>query len=80
MDATIRSLHPSAAVNRMAGPALTTGNGPGDIRATFGTVNFVQDGDIIVAAAGGYRGCAICGDRLARWGLSPMARCGTLPV
>lgn len=65
MDATIRPLHPSAPVKRVAGPALTAGNGPGDIRGTFGAMNFVQNGDIIIASADGYQGCATCGDRLA---------------
>lgn len=48
-----------------AGPALTVDTGPADILALLGALKFIQPGDIVVSAFGGYQGCAACGDRVA---------------
>ena len=45
-----------------AGPALTADCGPADILATLAALNFIQDGDVVVSAFGGYQGCAAAGD------------------
>ena len=47
-----------------AGPALTVGNAPGDILGTLASLEFLQPGDIVVSASGGYQGCASGGDRV----------------
>ena len=49
---------------QVAGPALTAGNGPGDIMATLGALAFIKTGDVLVSAAGRYLGCAAAGDRV----------------
>jgi len=46
----------------VAGPALTADCGPADILATVAALNFVQPGDVMVSAFGGYQGCAAAGD------------------
>lgn len=61
------AIGPAGAVapgSRVAGPALTAGNGPGDIMATLAALAFLRPGDVLVAAASGYQGCAAAGDRL----------------
>ncbi|TCO71939.1 RraA family protein [Rhodovulum euryhalinum] len=47
---------------RAAGPALTALNRPSDILATLAALDHVQPGDIVVAAFGGFQGCAALGD------------------
>ncbi len=49
---------------RAAGPALTVGNGPGDVLATLAAPEFIQPGDIVVATSAGHQGCAAAGDRV----------------
>ncbi|GFE63454.1 RraA family protein [Litoreibacter roseus] len=44
------------------GPALTAGNAPSDIMATLCSLKFIQPGDVVVAAFGGFQGCAAAGD------------------
>ena len=47
-----------------AGPAFTANNGPADILATAAALNFILPGDILVASAAGYQGCAAAGDHV----------------
>lgn len=49
----------------VAGPALTVDTGPGDILALLAALNFIEAGDVVVSAFGGYQGCAAVGDRVA---------------
>lgn len=60
---TIRPLFPGQ--GQIAGPAMTAGNGPGDILATLAAIAFVQPGDLLVAGTSGHQGCAAAGDRVA---------------
>jgi 4-hydroxy-4-methyl-2-oxoglutarate aldolase len=46
------------------GPALVCDNGPADNLAVFAALEHLRNGDVVVAAAGGYTGCAITGDLL----------------
>ena len=46
------------------GPALTAGNGPADLLATMAAIHYAQPGDILVAGADGFQGCAAAGDRV----------------
>ncbi|TFL17975.1 RraA family protein [Jannaschia formosa] len=48
---------------RVHGPALTAGNRPGDLLATLAAIHFVRLGDVVVAEAQGFLGCAAAGDR-----------------
>ncbi|MEM9584434.1 MAG: RraA family protein [Pseudomonadota bacterium] len=48
-----------------AGPALTADNRPSDIMGTLAALNFLQDGDVMVAGFGGFQGCASAGDRVS---------------
>ena len=47
-----------------AGPALTADCGPADILALLASLNFIQNGDIVVSSFGGHQGCASVGDRV----------------
>jgi 4-hydroxy-4-methyl-2-oxoglutarate aldolase len=47
-----------------AGPALTANCGPADILATLAALHFIQKGDVVISAFGGYQGCAAAGDRV----------------
>ena len=49
-----------------AGPALTADNRPSDIMGTLAALNFLQEGDVMVAGFGGFQGCASAGDRVSR--------------
>jgi regulator of RNase E activity RraA len=64
-DLSIKPIQPERPSIHVAGPALTAGNGPADVMATFAALAFLQDGDVQVAAASGHQGCAAAGDRLA---------------
>lgn len=44
------------------GAALVCDNGPADNLATLAVLEHVRAGDVIVAATGGYTGCAVIGD------------------
>lgn len=46
-----------------AGPALTVECGPGDILGLIAALAFIQPGDVVVSAFGGYQGVAAAGDR-----------------
>lgn len=48
-----------------AGPALTVECGPGDILGLIASLSFIQPGDMVVSAFGGYQGVAAAGDRAA---------------
>ncbi|MCY4337135.1 MAG: RraA family protein [Litoreibacter sp.] len=48
-----------------AGPALTADNRASDIMGTLAALNFIQDGDVLVAAFEAHQGCAAAGDRVA---------------
>ena len=56
------SIRPIGNGCQAAGPALTANNGPADILATLAALNFVQQGDILVACGSGFQGCAAVGD------------------
>ncbi|PWJ10907.1 RraA family protein [Jannaschia seohaensis] len=62
MDASIAPL--PGLPDRVHGPAMTAGNRPGDLLATLGAIHLAQPGDVIVAEAQGYMGCAAAGDRV----------------
>ncbi|MGB0867889.1 MAG: RraA family protein [Granulosicoccaceae bacterium] len=47
------------------GPALTVDTGPGDLLALVAALPSIEPGDIVMAAFGGYQGCAASGDRMA---------------
>jgi len=49
----------------VSGPALTVDTGPADILALLAALKFIETGDVVVSAFGGYQGCAACGDRVA---------------
>lgn len=72
LDIAIKPLAPEALAGHVVGPALTADNGPGDIMATLAALNFVQPGDVVVSAFGGYQGCAAAGDRVS----AMMKNCG----
>ena len=62
---TIRHIDGGVAVPASAvGPALTADCGPADILALLATLNFIQPGDMVVAAFAGHQGCAVAGDRV----------------
>ncbi len=66
LDLTVQALGEGRDIPSVAsGPALTADTGAGDILALLGALKFIQAGDIVVSAFGGYQGCAACGDRLA---------------
>ena len=52
----------------MCGVALTCHAGPADNLALIHALDSVTPGDVIVAAADGYTGCAVTGDRTDRRG------------
>lgn len=60
----IRALAPETLTGPVAGPALTAGNGPGDLMATKAALALIRPGDVLVAAVAGHRGCAAAGDRV----------------
>ena len=49
---------------RIAGPAVTADNPPGDMLATLGALSVLAPGDVLVGGAQGWQGCAAGGDRL----------------
>ena len=62
LDAAISPLPGQTA--RVCGPALTAGNGPGDILATLAALQVARPGDVLCAAFAGHQGCAAGGDRV----------------
>ena len=65
LDLTVKPLQPEMSPLHVAGPALTAGNGPADIMATFAALAFLQPGDVLVTATTGHQGCAAAGDGFA---------------
>jgi 4-hydroxy-4-methyl-2-oxoglutarate aldolase len=61
LDVDICPVFESSAV---AGPALSVDCGPGDILAALAALHYIRNGDVVVCAFDGYRGCAAAGDRL----------------
>lgn len=51
--------------SHVAGPALAADNRPSDILATLASLKYVRSGDVVVAGAQGFQGCAAAGDRVA---------------
>ena len=47
------------------GVALTADNAPGDLQATLGALGHIRPGDVLVAGAQGFQGCAAAGDRVS---------------
>ena len=65
LDGTIRAIGDGRDIDCVvAGPALTADNGPADVLATQAALNFVQPGDVLVAAFDGHQGCAAVGDSI----------------
>ncbi len=62
MDAGIKPL--PGLPFRVAGPALTCYSGPEDILGLLAALTEIRPGDVVVNAAGGWRGCAAVGDRV----------------
>jgi regulator of RNase E activity RraA len=57
------SIKPLEATSKvMVGVALTCDCGPGDNLALFGAMSIAEPGDVLVAAAGAYKGAAVAGD------------------
>ena len=64
LPADIRHVCPGELPIRLCGPALTCRCGPADVLAVFAALGEVRDGDVLVAATGGWRGSAVIGDRV----------------
>ena len=64
LDRRIQPLEGNAMTGQVAGPALTAGCVAGDILGTLAALNFLQAGDVLVAAFDGFDGCAAAGDRV----------------
>ncbi len=63
LDHRIKPVDPDKAV--FVGVALTCQCGPGDNLAILGAISVAEAGDVIVAAADGFLGLAVMGDRVA---------------
>jgi 4-hydroxy-4-methyl-2-oxoglutarate aldolase len=63
LDHRIKPVDPQRA--EFAGTALTCLCGPGDNLAILAALSVLRPGDVIVAAAEGFSGLAVCGDRVA---------------
>lgn len=61
----IRPLDPGHLPSRFVGIAMVAENRPGDLLATLGALDRLQDGDVLVATAAGFQGCAAAGDRVS---------------
>ena len=48
----------------VVGAAVTAGNNAADIMGTLAALNFIQEGDVLVASVSGHQGCAAAGDRV----------------
>jgi 4-hydroxy-4-methyl-2-oxoglutarate aldolase len=48
----------------VVGAAVTAGNNAGDIMGTLAALNFIQEGDVLVASISGHQGNAAAGDRV----------------
>ncbi len=64
MDVVVAPLDPGKGWH-VAGPALTADNRPSDLLATLGALKYLQDGDVMIASAQGWQGCAAAGDRVS---------------
>lgn len=60
VDYRIKAVIPGQ--DRFCGPALVCDNGPADNLAVLAALEHVQEGTVIVAATGGFTGCAVVGD------------------
>ncbi len=60
MHHRIKPLDPPA--ESVVGVAVTAENRPGDNLGAFGALEIIQPGDVLVAATGGWEGCAVIGD------------------
>jgi 4-hydroxy-4-methyl-2-oxoglutarate aldolase len=63
LDCAIKPVDPRR--TEFAGVALPCLCGPGDNLAIVAALSFLRPGDVIVAAADGFAGLAVCGDRVA---------------
>jgi 4-hydroxy-4-methyl-2-oxoglutarate aldolase len=63
MDKAIKPISGQSAT--IAGPALTAWNRPSDLLATLAALKFVKPGDVMIATAQGFQGCAAVGDRVS---------------
>ncbi|MBX2825984.1 MAG: RraA family protein [Gammaproteobacteria bacterium] len=64
LNPAIRALSPGILPSQMCGPALTCLCGPADLLAVQGGLVELQPGDVMIAATGGWRDCAVVGDRV----------------
>jgi len=64
LPAGIRHLSPGTLPTKMCGTALTCLCGPADVLAVFAGLGEIRQGDIMVAATGGWAGSAVIGDRV----------------
>lgn len=62
MDAEIKPL--PGLPFRVVGPALTCHSGPEDVLGLQAALTEIRPGDVVVNAAGGWRGCAAVGDSI----------------
>ena len=60
----IKAVAPGVLPTRMCGPALTCDAGPADNLAVLAAMTELQAGDVVVAATGNWRACALVGDRM----------------
>ncbi len=63
LDYRIKPVEPERAA--FAGAALPCLCGPGDNLAILAALSFIKPGDVVMAAADGFSGLAVCGDRVA---------------
>ena len=64
LDARICPLDPLNLPTTFVGVALVADNRPGDLLATLAALDSLKPGDVLVATAQGFQGCAAVGDRL----------------
>ncbi len=64
LDPGLSHLDPGALPVSFCGVALTSDNGPDDLLALLASLSLLQQGDVVVAATGGWRSSAVAGDRV----------------
>lgn len=64
LDPRICPLDPLHLPTTFVGVAMVADNRPGDLLATLAALDSLQPGDVLVATAQGFQGCAAAGDRV----------------
>lgn len=60
----IKPFDPAAMTPALSGPALTVQCCPGDLLPLLAALDEIKPGDVLVVATGGWKGCAVLGDRV----------------